>query len=68
MTPDDLSRHKRDIDTLDQIAMARLWRFAPTGHPYFSCRELADYFTARFDALGGMTPAISKAIGWGKEG
>ncbi|KKM85998.1 hypothetical protein LCGC14_1283510, partial [marine sediment metagenome] len=28
---------------------------------------LWEYFKARFDELGGMTPAISKRIGWQKE-
>ena len=64
-TPDELERMKRDIDSLTQIQMADLQRHAPAGHPYFDLElPLYEHFRARFEKLGGMTPAISKAIGW----
>jgi hypothetical protein len=55
-----------EIDALGHEKMAELWRFAPAGSSYF----VADspqwaYFFARFQKLGGMTPEVSKAIGWG---
>jgi hypothetical protein len=47
-----------------QLEMCRLYRFAPCGHPYFlTGTELHRYFRKRFDAVGGFTPEISKAIG-----
>ena len=54
-----------EINSMSQIEMARLWRFAPTGHLYFdSSKPYADIFQERFFGLGGFTPAISKAIDW----
>jgi hypothetical protein len=46
---------------MSQEEMARLWRFAPSGHPVFS-NDLPLF--GRFEELGGMTPEISKKIGW----
>lgn len=45
--------------------MARLWRFADSGHPLLS-GETGDYFKKRFfDDLGGFSPEISRSLGWG---
>ena len=63
MTEIDIKDHKDRIDKMDQMEMARILRFAPAGHPYFN-KPLSEYFEKRFEKLGGMTPAISKAIGW----
>lgn len=64
MTPEEIQNHKDAIDGMTQMRMAELWRFAPSGHPYFDNRlPLFEYFEARFRSLGGMTPAVSKAIG-----
>ncbi len=53
------------IDAMSQMEMARLRRFAPSGHPVFDITyTLNDRFEKRFQEIGGMTPAISKAIGW----
>ena len=52
-----------EINNLTQIEMARLTRFAETGHPYF-VGKVGKYFQKRFKELGGMTSAISKMIGW----
>ncbi len=54
------------IDDMTQIGCAKLHRFAPSGHPVFAMQNegLHDYFRAHWTKLGGMTPAISKAIGW----
>jgi hypothetical protein len=62
----EIQNAKTDIDSMSQEAMASLWRFAPSGHPYFDARnfDLYEYFRARFKEKGGMTPAISKSIGW----
>jgi len=64
-TPEQIQDEKSKLDQLSQEQMARLWRFAPSGHPYFdSSLPLFDYFINRFFELGGMTPSISKRIGW----
>ena len=62
MTPEELERGEKGIDNLSQEDMARLWRFAPSGHPYFDrTNPLSGYFNVKFK---GFTPEISKNIGW----
>lgn len=52
------------INSMSREEMARLWRFAPSGHPYFDTTlPYYEIFKKRFDELGGFSPAISKAIG-----
>ena len=61
MTPEEIQKEKERIDVMSQEDMARLWRFAPSGHPYFvSDSELCKHFKLRFN---GFTPEISKRIG-----
>lgn len=56
---------KERIDRLSQEDCARLQRNARLGHPVFrSDLPLYAYFKEHFDKLGGMTPEISKRIGW----
>jgi hypothetical protein len=54
----------KKINNMSQIEMARLWRFASSGHPYFD-NNLPYFaiFKKRFEKLGGFTRCISKAIG-----
>ena len=53
------------INQMSQFDMCSLYRFAPSGHPYFdSSKPYYKHFKKRFDELGGFTPEISKAIGW----
>jgi len=67
MDEKELGAEKAKIDAMTQVEMARLWRFAPSGHPYFlGGSPLYEHFQARFKALGGMTPEVSKRIGWGR--
>lgn len=54
---------KNTIDGMGQYELACMLRFAPAGAPLM-CGENGDYLLARFKALGGMTPGISKGIGW----
>ncbi len=54
---------KAAIDKLSHWHMAHKWRFAPTGDPMLQGAEGA-YFQQRFKELGGMTPALSKELGW----
>jgi len=57
--------HIELINTLSQLDMARLVRFAPSGHIYFDTRmPFYKIFNERFKELGGMTTVISKRIGW----
>lgn len=53
------------INNLSHMEMARLFRFAPAGHPYFDLsKPFHEVFDKRFKEFGGWTPAISKAVGW----
>lgn len=53
------------INNMSQEEMAKLWRFAPPGHPYFdTAKPYFEIFEKRFKELGGFTPEISKSIGW----
>ena len=64
MSDEEIQRKKNEIDTMTQMEMATLCRFAPSGHPFFDNQlPLFEHFRARFKALGGFTPEISKAIG-----
>lgn len=65
MNQAEIDKHIETINNLSQIECARLHRFAPSGHPYFDSHlPLYQVFLERFTSLGGMTPEISKAIGW----
>lgn len=56
---------KKEIDEMSQIEMARAWRFDLYSSSYFSStQEVFNYFKKKFEEKGGMTPAISKEIGW----
>lgn len=64
-----LSELKKEIDGMSQIEMARLWRFAPSEKCMFTPnkqddQELQEYFSKKFKEKGGMTPSVSKRIGW----
>jgi len=59
-----IEEHKKMIDKMNHPQMAHTYRFAHSGHPYFTNRELYDYFMERFNSKGGMTTSISKQIGW----
>jgi len=64
MTEQEIKQSKETIDGMSQYEMASLWRFAPSGHPYFdNTLPLFEYFNARFKKLGGFTPEISKSLG-----
>lgn len=58
-------RITEEINNMSHLEMARLWRFAPAEHTFFD-EDLPYYnvFAARFEELGGMTPTLSKIIGW----
>lgn len=53
------------INTMSHVEMARLWRFGNINHKYFdNSLPYHIHFAKRFAELGGMTPEISKYIGW----
>lgn len=65
MKQKEIEQWKIKIDGMTQIEMCSLRRFAPSGHPVFNnTLPLYEYFEKRFNALGGMTPELSKEIGW----
>ena len=65
MNQKEIDEWKNKIDNMDQAQMASAWRFSEAGNPMFrSDLPLYDYFQKRFKKLGGMTPEISKLIGW----
>lgn len=65
LTETEKQEWRNQIDGMSQMQMARLHRFAPSGHPVFNTTNgLHEYFEARFKKLGGFTPAVSKAGDW----
>jgi len=65
MTPREFKECLDDLKKMSHEDCARLWRFAPFGNVYFSNEALYEEFQKHFKSLGGMTPEISKKIGWG---
>lgn len=55
-----------EINSLTHEQLARLWRFAPSEHIYFS-EQYFGSLKERFKKFGGMTTEISKKIGWEKD-
>jgi len=56
-----------EINKMTHLEMARLYRFAEPGHEYFDLsKHYHIHFYNRFKELGGMTSAVSKAVGWDK--
>ena len=65
MDENDLKKHINDINKMTHVEMAELWRYAPSGHPYFdNTLPLYNIFKERFAHFGGMTVEVSKEIGW----
>jgi len=62
----ELSQEQKEkIDKMTQMEMARLYRFAKPGHPYFVYgTPVAIYFNEVFEKRGGITPEVSKLMGW----
>lgn len=64
-TPGEIEEMKLKIDGMSHLQMAYLHRFAAVGHPFFDSKlPLHEHFEKRFKEFGGMTPEISKEIGW----
>lgn len=54
------------INNMEHEQMCELWRFAPSGHPYFdSSKPYYKIFRQRlFKHFGGFNPVISKKLEW----
>lgn len=68
---------EQEVKDASRAQLCSWWRFLPSpgthaiGKPEFNEVMLAegkimDLIAERFKEVGGFTPAISKAIGWGK--
>ncbi len=64
LTQEQIENWKKKIDKMSQVEMASFYRFTPPGHPIFTSILLFKYFQDKFQEKGGMTPEISKQIGW----
>lgn len=61
----DEEKEIEKINNMSHLEMARLWRFVPSGHPYFdTTKPYFNLFEKRFREFGGFTPEISKKLGW----
>ena len=65
MTEEAINIAKQKIDKMSQYELCSLWRFAPSGHPYFdiSNGDLSEYYAAKLKEKGGFTSEISKSLG-----
>lgn len=52
-----------DVEKANHEQLARWYRFLPSGDTKEQ-RKIQERISVRFKALGGMTPAISKKIGF----
>ena len=65
LTESEIQTWKTRIDAMDARECLELQRFTPSGHPVFrSDLPLYDYFQTHFAKLGGITPGLSKSVGW----
>ena len=65
ISPEEIKAWEKKIDSMTREEMARLWRFAPSGHPVFRADcKLYERFAKRFEKLGKFSPEISKKIGF----
>lgn len=65
LKPGQQAYYETVIDQMTQQDCARFYRFADSGNPIIQSPVLWERFMARFNETGGMTPAVSKAVGWG---
>lgn len=62
----EISKNIREINLMSHEEMCNLWRNAPQGHIYFDSKlPYSRVFSERlFKHFGGVTPEISKKLGW----
>lgn len=62
---DEEARQKADIDRMTHEDMARLDRYHSYSHPYYKPDSFAAvYFEDKYRELGGMTPHVSRKVGF----
>lgn len=54
---------KKVIDNMSHYELCEKWRFAKIGD-YMLQGEAGKYFKKKLDEAGGITPEISKQLGW----
>jgi len=59
-----ITKLKAEIDTMSHFDLAYTWRFSPPGNRYFTISEVFQYFKKTLKDKGGITPEISKKMGW----
>lgn len=65
LTKERIQELKNEIMQMSHIELVRRWRFAPIGDEIFSNLELSALMKHRlFQHFGGITPEISKEVGW----
>jgi hypothetical protein len=66
LSEEEITKAIEHINNMTHIELASMWRFAPSGHIYFDKQypQLYEAFKKRFDSFGGMTPEVSKEVGW----
>lgn len=65
MTPEEIEKALKYINNMTHYELARLWRFGSSDHLYLKTPELFEVVKNRlFNEYGGMTPTISKLVGW----
>jgi hypothetical protein len=63
-TPDEIQELKDRIDGMTHEELARVWRFGIPSNDYLQ-GEVGEYLKDRlYNYFGGITPRISKMIGW----
>jgi len=65
LPPERLAQEEARIDAMTQAQAASFWRFAPSDDPIIQHPLLWERFVKHFREVGGMSPAVSKSIGWG---
>ena len=55
-----------EVEKADRVQLARWFRFLPASESNDQTAVVSLMFQ-RFGDMGGMTPEISKEIGWGKK-
>jgi hypothetical protein len=54
-----------DVNNMTHYELARLWRFGTSDHLYIKTPAIFDAVMNRlFEHFGGITPSISKQVGW----
>lgn len=66
MTVKEIEAWKAKIDKMNAWDCGWLLRFgdSPASRAIFQTKELWGYFGEHFTKLGGMTPKLSKELGW----